>query len=98
MEILKPAIAGTLESSDAQVSVEPSSGGLEVSIESAVANQYGRQVKATIMNTLEQLKVTTGKIKVIDKGALDGTIKARLQCALLRSASASEKNVSWKDL
>ena len=36
MEILKPAVAGTLESSDAQVKVSPQSGELTIHIESSV--------------------------------------------------------------
>ena len=33
MEIQKTAIAGTLESSDAQITVEPSAAGIELSID-----------------------------------------------------------------
>ena len=36
MEILKTAMAGTLESSDAQVTVEPGDNGIELMIESSV--------------------------------------------------------------
>ena len=36
MEIQKTAIAGTLESSDAQVTVEPSENGIELTLESSV--------------------------------------------------------------
>ena len=49
MEIKKAAMAGTLESSDAQVTVEPGQGGIELSIESSVIHQFGRQIKATVM-------------------------------------------------
>ena len=35
MNILKPAVAGTLESSDAQVTVEPGEGGLELDLSSS---------------------------------------------------------------
>ena len=38
MNILKPAVAGTLESSDAQVTVEPGDGSLELSLSSSVMN------------------------------------------------------------
>ena len=40
MVITKTALAGTLESSDCQVTVEPADA-LEVSVESSVLNQYG---------------------------------------------------------
>jgi citrate lyase subunit gamma (acyl carrier protein) len=95
MEIQKVAIAGTLESSDAQVTVEPLHSGIELSLESSVMNQYGRQIKATILDTLSQLEVKNAKVIVVDKGALECTLKARIQCAVYRSCDASEKNIPW---
>ena len=80
MEILKPAIAGTLESSDAQVTVEPGEGGIELALTSSVMNQYGRQIKAAVLETLERLEVTSARVTVVDKGALDCTLKARVEC------------------
>lgn len=40
MEIKKPAVAGTLESSDCQVTVEAGEGTIDFTLESAVINQY----------------------------------------------------------
>ena len=48
MEIKKTAMAGTLESSDAQVTVEPGNGTVELELSSSVMNQYGRQIKETV--------------------------------------------------
>ena len=84
MEIKKVAIAGTMESSDAQVTVEPKLGQLDITIESSVMNQYGRQIKATVEETLEKLQVTEGIVTVVDKGALECTIKARVACAIFQ--------------
>lgn len=95
MEIRQPAIAGTLESSDAQITVEPLPDQLDVTIESSVMNQYGRQVQSAVMETLSRLDVTSGRIAVVDKGALDCTLRARVECAVLRSASAADDNVDW---
>ena len=94
MEIQKPAVAGTLEYSDAMVTVEPGEG-IELSISSTVMNQYGRQIKATVLETLERLEVTSGRVTVVDKGALDCTLKARVECAVFRSCDASEANIPW---
>ena len=95
MIIGKSAMAGTLESSDAQVTVEPSENGLELEISSSVMNQYGRQIRATVMQTLERLDVQSGKVTVVDKGALDCTLKARVECAVFRSGDASAANIPW---
>ena len=95
MVIQKPAVAGTVESSDALVSVEPGDGTIELTLTSSVMNQYGRQIKETVMETLKRLDVDSVKISVVDKGALDCTLKARVECAVMRSADASEKDIPW---
>ncbi len=95
MEILKAAMAGTLESSDALVTVEPGEGGIELNLQSSVMNQYGRQIKATVLETLQRLDVADAKVTVVDKGALDCTLKARVECAVFRSCGKSEANIPW---
>ena len=95
MKIQKPAVAGTLESSDAQVTVEPGEGGLELDLSSSVMNQYGRQIKATVLETLQRLGVENAAVTVVDKGALDCTLKARVECAVFRSCDASAENIPW---
>ena len=94
MEIKKPAVAGTLESSDAMVTVEPGEG-ISLELSSSVMNQYGRQIKATVLETLERLGVTEGKVTVVDKGALDCTLKARVECAVFRSCEKSAAGIPW---
>lgn len=95
MEILKPAMAGTLESSDAQVTVEPGTDGIQLTLSSSVMNQYGRQIKATVLETLERLGVESAQVTVVDKGALDCTLKARVECAVFRSCGQSQANIPW---
>ena len=95
MNIEKSAVAGTLESSDALVTVEPSEQGVALDISSSVMNQYGRQIKATVLETLGRLGVESGRVTVVDKGALDCTLKARVECAVLRSLGASNENIPW---
>lgn len=97
MKVKKAALAGTLESSDAQITIEPSDE-LNVSIQSSVINQYGRQIKDSVLDTLARLGVKEAKVVVIDKGALDCTIKARVECAVFRSSDSSSKNVPWEVL
>ena len=94
MLIKNSAVAGTLESSDAQVTIEPGNG-LELNIQSSVLNQYGRQIKAAVLETLNRLEVTNAKVTVIDKGALDCTLKARVECAVYRRCDQSASNIPW---
>nr|WP_307722459.1 hypothetical protein [Lactiplantibacillus dongliensis] len=44
MKITTQAIAGTLESSDAQVMLLPSADGLKVDLDSSVFDQYGQHI------------------------------------------------------
>lgn len=94
MTVQRPAMAGTLESSDAQVTVEPGTGAIELSISSSVLNQYGRQIKQTVLDTLARLGVTDAKVVVVDKGALDCTLRARVECAVYRANGITE-NIPW---
>ncbi len=94
MEILKTAMAGTLESSDAQVTVEPGTDGIELTLESSVMHQYGKQIRAVVLETMERLGVENAKVTIFDKGALDCTLKARVECAVYRSNGITE-NLPW---
>ena len=94
MDIKKAAVAGTLESSDCMVTVEPGQGKIDLELDSSVIRQYGKQITKVIHQTLERLEVTDAKIKVVDKGALDCTIKARVECAVYRSNDIS-KDLPW---
>ncbi len=94
MEILKTAAAGTLESSDCLVTVAPGKG-ITLDLTSSVINRYGRQIKATVLETLERLQVRDAVVTIVDKGALDCTLKARVECAVYRSNDASARNISW---
>ena len=95
MEIKHSSVAGTLESSDVLVSIEPGENGIGLDISSSVLNQFGRQIRATVLETLERLDVQQAQVKIVDKGALDCTIKARVECAVFRSSDASEKDIPW---
>ena len=85
MELKAVGTAGTLESSDVMITLEPKdSGGIDLTLESSVINQYGRQIKAEVLASLERLGVKNAKVIVNDHGALDCTIKARVECAFYR--------------
>lgn len=94
MRLIQTALAGTLESSDAQVMIENAGTGIELSIESDVINQYGRQIRETVLETLARLGVENARVRVIDKGALDCTLRARVECAVFR-ACRIEKDFPW---
>lgn len=94
MNITKAAVAGTLESSDAMVTIEPNTTGIVFELESTVLNQFGHSIKKTVLETLKRLDVENAKIRIVDKGALDCTLKARVEGAVYRAAGQKE-NLPW---
>lgn len=86
MKIIRPAAAGTLESSDALVTVAPSSEGVDITIQSIVYKQFGQAIRDTVAATLAAFDVTHARVAVNDRGALDCVIQARVEAALLRAA------------
>jgi len=95
LEIKKTSVAGTLESSDAMVTVESGSGGIELSITSPVIHQFGSRIRAVVLETLRNLDVRNARVTVVDRGALDCTLKARVEGAVFRAAGCSEENIPW---
>ena len=94
MDIIRTAVAGTLESSDCMVTVEPAKKGVELELESTVIRQYGRQIRKVTLETLKRLGVRRARVTIVDKGALDCTIKARVECAVMRAAG-QEGRINW---
>lgn len=84
MKILNVACAGTLESSDTYVELEPCEE-LDITIESVVEKQFGDIIEQTVKEVLAEHGVECAKIRVIDRGALDCTIRARVETAVLRA-------------
>jgi citrate lyase subunit gamma (acyl carrier protein) len=85
MQIRRKATAGTMQSSDLTVTVEPADR-LEIRIESAVKMQFGHLIRARIEDVLRRHEVQSGIVSVSDRGALDYAIEARVETALRRAA------------
>ena len=85
MQIRKSAIAGTVESSDLMVRVEPGEGKLEVTIDSAVKERFGDLIRASVEDVLKAFGVDDAKVFVDDRGALDCVIRARVETAVRRA-------------
>jgi citrate lyase subunit gamma (acyl carrier protein) len=87
MIIQRKAKAGTMQSSDVIVAVEPAAG-VVIEIESTVKRQFEHLIRAKIEQVLEAHGVKAGRVHVTDRGALDYAIQARLETALLRAGGA----------
>ena len=84
MSIVKCASAGTMESSDAYVEIEPGKGGVDIQLESVVLTQFGEKIRAAICDVLSEQGITDASVHVVDRGALECVLRARVETAVLR--------------
>lgn len=84
MKIVKKAQAGTMQSSDLMVFLEPAET-LNVTIESTVVKQFGALIRDKVDEVLEKHGIDAGEVRITDRGALDYAIEARLETAILRA-------------
>ena len=91
-QLVKPAQAGTVESNDVMVSVSPgeAGSGCSVTIVSPVLKQYGRQIREVIEAAVRENGVDDIIVHANDKGALDCTIRARVNVAIQRALAQEE--------
>jgi len=87
MKPLYASQAGTFESSDLIVLIEPKdqNSGRSIEIESIVMLQYGDNLKAIVSEMLDKYELTDIHVILRDKGALEPVVQARLETAILRS-------------
>ena len=95
MKLITTGNAGTMESNDIMITVEPSDeGGVQVELTSSVYQQFGKQIIAVIRETAADYGVENALITAVDKGALDCTVRARMAAALTRAAEWH--NYTWE--
>ena len=92
---MKPKIAaqsGTFESSDVIFLIEPlpHNSGRKIELYSTVMQQYGVSFRRIVDEMLDQFEMTDIHLIAKDKGALEPTIKARLETAIKRSLDLQE--------
>lgn len=98
MRIQSAALAGTMESGDIMVSIEPNPGsGIIIELKSTVEHQFGAHIRGLLKKVLADLGVENAKVSANDKGALDCTIIARLQTAVYRAAGMNYANWECAD-
>ena len=81
--MIRPGTAGSLESSDALVEIEPGEG-LEIEIDSVVWQQFGQEIDACVRDVLRELCIDNARVRVTDRGALECVLRARVETAARR--------------
>ncbi|EPL9570761.1 citrate lyase acyl carrier protein [Providencia rettgeri] len=87
MKIKHAAVAGTLESSDVMVRIEPLEDTQEVSVQitSSVEKQFGDAIASIVQEMIALHDIQGAQIIVDDKGALECVLRARLEALLARA-------------
>ena len=83
-EVLKPASAGTMESSDVLVELVPAEG-REIQLTSVVDAQFGDSIRAVADEMLNQFDLQNVCLRIDDRGALECVLRARIETAILRA-------------
>ena len=94
MKICESAVAGTFESSDVFIEIEPSDQ-FQLTVTST-ATQFRDAVEAQVRHVLDKLNISNGIWRVTDSGALDCIITARVQAAALRGAK--QVSLHWEEM
>lgn len=84
MDIKKCASAGTMESSDVYVEIKPCDNGIKLELESVVEKQFGQKIRDTVNDVLKEAGVENADVRIVDRGALECVIRARVETALFR--------------
>ena len=94
LNLKQTAVAGTMESSDLMVTVKPAEKqGLNIHIQSNVLTTFGDQIRATVEEVFSEFGIPDAEVFIVDKGAIDCVIRARVQAAICR---ASGEGFNWK--
>lgn len=86
MKPYRDAVAGSLESSDALVTVSPATGeGVSIEVESIVIKQFGKRIRSVAEELASASGLSGARLRIQDKGALECTLRARLETAIERA-------------
>ena len=92
MNTLKKASCGTMESSDAYMELEPIEAGVQIDLQSVVEHQFGDSIRAQAAEMLQQENIENVSLRIVDRGALECTLRARLETLIARAREAGGAN------
>ncbi|NOY36653.1 MAG: citrate lyase ACP [Chlorobi bacterium] len=78
--------------SDCHVQIETGTGkGLVIDLRSKVNSMFGRHIRALVSKQMNFYNLTDARVQITDSGALDFVIMARLEAAVQKISSTSQK-------
>ena len=86
------ASCGTMESSDAYMELEPAASGTQIELQSVVEHQFGDSIRALAAEMLAEEGLENVNLRIVDRGALECTLRARLETLIARAREAGGAN------
>ncbi len=87
----RSAQAGSLESGDVLVRLTPTGqDALDIRVESKVSPRFSRAIRQTVQDVAAELGVLGLRCEIVDRGALDFVLRARVTTAFRRAMEVSE--------
>ncbi len=84
-KIIRAASVGNeKQNADCVITIEPGNGGIELDFTSTVEIQYGDAMKEAIFDELSKYGITDAKLTVVDRGAIDPVLRARMEAVIKR--------------
>ncbi|AIF50379.1 citrate lyase acyl carrier protein [Pelosinus sp. UFO1] len=92
LKIIQSSQAGTVESNDILIILNPAEAGsgIKIDLTSPVLQKYGRQIKNVIQEVLNGQGIVDAEVSANDRGALDCTVRARMMTAIDRALLKEE--------
>lgn len=82
--IKKASVGKEKQNADCVITIEPYTKGIKLDFTSLVGVQYGDSMKKTIMDELKKYDIKNAKLTVVDRGAIDCVLRARLEAVIKR--------------
>ena len=90
MKLICTATAGTMESNDIMVTLEPAeAGGIQIDLTSNVLQQFGAQIRSVITETLKEYGVENAAVTRARMVQSSAPLSTAVTAALFRSAGSA---------
>ena len=80
----RASVGNAKQNADCVIEIKPRSKGVKINLDSLVKNQYGDAIKRAVKSELKKQDVEAAEITIIDRGAIDPVLRARLECVIKR--------------
>lgn len=82
--IKKSKVGNEKQNADCVIEIKPRLKGVKINLESLVKNQFGDAIKQAVKDELKKQDVRSAEVTIVDRGAIDPVLRARLECVIKR--------------